>query len=207
MKKQIELGAHVWARDEKVGTVARIVADPESREPGYLVVKRGRIRPRQIVVPVSLVSDVTAEAVVLALPADVLDSFPDYEITVQEGEYRKPMPVGTLRPVATYAPPSNRGYVALRQRNVPDSSVSVEKGMPVLDVTGMKVGQVHGLVMDSDKQQAIQILLRQPGPRITRYRIIPADLVESVPAGAVKLRITAEHIYGLGIYEPEPEQS
>jgi sporulation protein YlmC with PRC-barrel domain len=203
MKKKIKLSSRVWAKNEKVGMVTKIVVDPETHEPGYLVVKRGRIRLRHIVVPVSLVSDVTTEGVVLDTPADVLDGFPDYEMTVQKGEYHKPVPIGSPRPYAFYEPPSNQGYMALRQRTVPDTTVSVEKGMAILDSTSLKVGRVDGLVMDSEKQQAIQILLRQPGPGNTRHRIIPADLVDNVRGGAVHLRIRAEHVNGLGFYEPE----
>jgi sporulation protein YlmC with PRC-barrel domain len=183
--------------------VTKIVVDPETHEPGYLVVQRGRIRPRRKVVPVSLVSDVTAEAVVLATHTDELDAFPDYEVTVQKGEYHKPVPIGSPRPYAYYTPPTNQGYMVLRQRNVPDTTVSVEKGMAILDTTGLKVGQVDGLVMDSNKKQAIQILLQQSDPRNTRHRIIPANLVDDVRADMVHLRITAEDVYDLSFYEQE----
>jgi len=202
MEKQIELGARVRAEDGEVGTVEKIVVDPEEHEPGYLVVKRGRVRPRKIVVPVGLVTNASPEEVTLATTRQALESFPDYEVTVRKGEYRKPIPVGGPRPVGIYTPPTNAGYMVLRQRSVPEASVGVEQGMDVLDVAGLKVGQVHGLIADPESRQASHLVLRQPHPLMPRDRLVPADLVADVREGEVHLRITAEHVSGLGSYEP-----
>jgi len=206
MEKQIHLGARVRAEDGEVGTVEKIVVDPEEREPGYLVVKRGRVRPRQIVVPVNLVTDVTPEEVTLATTRQALESFPDYEVTVRKGEYRKPVPVDAPRPGAVYTPPANAGYIVLRQRSVPEASVGVEQGMDVLDIAGLKVGQVHGLIAELESRQASHLVLREPHPLRPRDWLVPADLVADVREGEVHLRIPAEHVSGLEPYEPTPEK-
>jgi hypothetical protein len=109
MEKQIELGARVRAEDGAVGTVEKIVVDPEEGEPGYLIIKRGHVRPRQIAVPVSLVTEVSGDEVTLDTTRKALESFPAYEVTVREGEYRKPVPVAGPQSVAVYAPPTNKG--------------------------------------------------------------------------------------------------
>jgi hypothetical protein len=206
MERQIELGARVRAEDGAVGTVEKIVVDPEERKPGYLVVKRGRGRARQIVVPVSLVADVSGENVTLDTSRRALESFPDYEITVRKGEYQKPIPVAGPHPVAVYAPPTNRGYMVLRQRNVPEASVAVEKGMDVVDATGLGVGEVHGLVAKTGSRKASHLVLRQAHPLESPDRLIPVDLVASVEDGAVRLRITVDHVNGLAVCRPAPEE-
>lgn len=206
MEKQINLGARVRAQDGEVGTVARIVVDRDEREPDYLVVKRGRVRPRQVVVPVSLVTDVSGKAVTLDTTQKALESFPDYEVTVREGEYEKPIPVAGPQSVAVYTPAANQGFIELRQRSVPEGSVSVEKGMDVVDARGQNVGQVHGLIAETGTRKALHLVVRQRHPLEKRDRLIPTDLVAGVGDGAVRLRITADHVDGLGVYQPVPEE-
>lgn len=77
----------------------------------------------------------------------------------------------------------------------------------VLDASGLKVGQVHGLILESEGRQASRIILRHQEPLAApRYRVVPADLVADVQAGEVHLCISADHVYGLGAYRPVPEQ-
>ncbi len=182
------------------------MVDPEEQKPGYLVVKRRRIRPRRIVVPASLVVDVSAESVTLGTTRQALDGYPDYEATVRGGEYRKPTPVpgGVLS--AVYTPPTNRGYETLRQRNVPESNVSVERGMDVVDATGEKVGEVEGLIADSDTREASYLVLRQPDPLTPRDRLVPADLAADAQGGTVRLRITAAQVQGLMTDPPRRQE-
>ena len=206
MEKQIELGAHVRAADGAVGRVDKIVVDSDEREPGYLVIKRGRVRPRKIVVPVSLVSDVSGDDVTLDTSREALRSFPDYEVTVREGEYGKPVPVAGPQSVAVYTPPTNRGYVALRQRSVPEASVSVERGMDVVDAADLGVGEVLGLIAETGSRRASHLVLRQRHPLEERERLVPVDLVAAVQGDTVQLRITADHLRGLAGYRPAQEE-
>ncbi|HKZ83692.1 MAG TPA: hypothetical protein VJ793_08550 [Anaerolineae bacterium] len=200
-KKQLTLGAQVNCLDGKAGTLSRIITDPESRRPTYLVVKRGRLRSREIVVPVSLVAEVTPEAVTLDITRKALVDSPDYEVTVRKGRYQKPMPVPDLRrPVAIYTPPSNSGYMVLRQRNVPDRSVEVRQGMRIWDCGDREVGKVEGIVVSVQKRQGKYIVFRPK--RASSPQLIPADLVEDVTSKGVRLRIDREYAGRLPIYSP-----
>jgi sporulation protein YlmC with PRC-barrel domain len=211
MSKRIELGDGVQAVDGRVGVVEKVIVDPDERKPGYLVVKRGRVRPRRIVVPVGLVDEVAAGQVTLSLTRAALDDFPDYEVTEQHGTYEKPMPVGPRRPVATYTPPSNAGYMVLRQRTVPEAAVPVEKGMAVKDDKGMLVGRVVGLLLDHERRTATHILVQRPAPMTVatpatmQTFVVPVELVKAVQEGQIQLRITRWHISGLAVFEPAAE--
>lgn len=211
MSKRIELGDSVQAVDGRVGVVEKVIVDPAERKPGYLVVKRGRLRPRRIVVPVALVDEVSAAQVTLSVTRAALDDFPDYEVTERHGTYEKPMPIGPRRPVATYTPPSNAGYMALRRRNVPESTVPVEKGMVVKDAKGMRIGRVIGLLLDRERRTATHVLLQRPTPMTVataatmQVFVVPVELVEDVHEGEIQLRITRWHISGLTVFEPAGE--
>lgn len=213
MKKQMKLGDTVVATDGPAGVVAKIIVDPAGREPDYLVVRRGRIRYRHIVVPVSQVIDVTEGKVLLSASGAVLDEFPDYEVVERYGTYQKPLPVGTrYRPVGAYLPPSNAGYMVLQRRSVPESSVAVEKGMVIRDATGQRVGRVAGLLLDSDPRAVTHILLQLPAPlarttdATSQPFMIPAALVAGVRDSEVHLAITKAQVFGLAIYVPAEDQ-
>jgi sporulation protein YlmC with PRC-barrel domain len=206
MIKQVKLGAQVWAQDENVGTVEQVVVDPAERKPGYLVIRRGRVRSRQIVVPVDLVSDVSPEQVTLEVSANVLEEFPDYESIEQKGTYARSAVVGFPRPVATHTPISNNGYMALRKRAVPEDNVGVERGMQVVDATGARVGRVHGLILDGNSRSASHIVLRQVERLSSVYRLVPVDLVADVQEDRLWLHISSDHVQGLAIYEMDKGQ-
>jgi hypothetical protein len=154
-------------------------------------------------VPVSLLEEATPFEVTLRIDRKALESFPDYEVTVKQGVYQRSVPVGSPRPFGTYAPPSNKEYMVLKQRNVPESSVSVERGMPVLDAARLKVGVVHGLELEAENRLAAHIVVRLADSHGTEYRFVPADLVADVRGGEVHLHLHAEYVPALGVYRPE----
>jgi sporulation protein YlmC with PRC-barrel domain len=206
VEKRIELGSRVRAGNEDVGTIEKIVVDPEEQAPGYVVVRRGRVRPRQIVVPVSLVQDVSPDEVTLEISPEALDSFPDYESSTPKGRYERPTVVGYPRPVGTYTPLSNQAFTVLHTRSVPESHIGVRRGMAVVGADGTQVGRVDGLIAEPESRRASQIVLRQGPPVAPRYRLVPTDLVGEAREGSVQLRISAEHVAGLAAYEPETER-
>lgn len=200
-KKQLTLGAAVNCLDGRAGTLSRIITDPESRRPTYLVVKRGRLRSREIVVPVSLAAEVTPEAVKLDITRKTLDGLPDYEVTVRKGRYEKPMPIpDPRRPIAIHTPPSNRGYMLLQQRNVPERSVEVKQSMAVRDCEGRALGKVAGIIAGASKRQGKYVIFRRTRSRW--LRLIPADLVEDVTLEGVRLRIDYDLAEKLPDYPP-----
>lgn len=200
-EKELETGLRVRCQDGAAGKVSAIVVDPETRQPSYLVVKRNRLPFREIVVPVSLVDSVTAEAVMLDIRKEALKSFPDYEFTVKTGEFNKPLGLpdrGVMR-----IPASNRGYMVLKHRNVPEQMVEVKKGTSVWDSKGNMVGKVHGIIVDSEKKQ-VKYVIMQPSSAPLDLRLIPTDLVAGAQESEINLSIAAEHVNGLGIYQHQP---
>lgn len=203
MNKLLKLGTKVRTRDSTAGRVSKIITDPKSHQPTYLVVKRGHLFPKQVVVPVSLVSDVTLEEVELDTTQEALAAFPDYEVTLPTGTYEKPFPAPRNRPAAIYTPPANKGFMVLRQRSIPEESVPVEKGMIVRDCEGYQVGKVEGLVLDAEQHQGKYIAMRREPP-FSDLQVIPVELVADAQEGEIHLHITAKQAEGLAAYQPMP---
>lgn len=199
--KQLKLGVQVDCLDGKAGKVSKLIADPESRRAGYLVVKMGVLRRREVVVPVSLVSEVTPEKVLLGITRKTLNDFPDYEITVRKGSYEKSFPASHPRPIGFYTPPANEGYLALRQRSVPDKSVAVKQGMLVRDRCDDPIGKVKGVILEAEDRSGEYIVFRNDHTSV--LHLIPAALVEAVSSTGVKLHIDARFADGLPTFLDE----
>lgn len=199
MERQLTLGMQVKGTDGQAGRISRIVTDPETQRPTYLVVKHGRMHPREVVVPVSLVQEVTPEAVALDLKLAALNDFPDFESTVQHGTFQRTTVAPQWRPMYSYTPPTNDGFMMLRQRAVPEQAVAVAKGMAVHDCDDHEVGTVEGIIVDAEKRQGSHLILRRTHP-LLRLLVVPVELVDEAAEERVRLRISREYVDGLPTY-------
>lgn len=199
MEKLIFEGVKVRCLDGEAGKVTGIVIDPQTRQPVYLVIKRHRLHPREVVVPVSLVADIQTERVELSVPRSALSGFPDYEVIVQQGEYHRPLVIGPHTHPNLIELFDNSGFMALRQRSVPEQSVKVSKGMAVKDSGGRPIGKVAGMVADARQRQITYIVLENTMP-FSRPRLVAAELVEKVTDEEVYLRISRSYLRGLPVY-------
>lgn len=199
-RKQLKLGMTVNCLDGRAGKISKVIADPESHRPTHLVVKRGRLRTTEVVVPVSLVDAVDLESVQLAITLEALRDLPVYEYTVHKGRYEIPKLVGRP-PVTVYTPPTNKGYMVLKQRAVPERSLAIEKGLAIRDSYGREVGQVVGLIVDGNEQIGKYIVFRNPLSGSTQ--LITTELIEDVTADSIHLRIARQYLDGLPIFQPE----
>ena len=77
---QIKLGARVVASDgAPVGTVSRLVVDPQTRVLVELIVRHGRVATNDRLVERGLIEDVGVDGVVrLTLASTELDTLPDF---------------------------------------------------------------------------------------------------------------------------------
>jgi hypothetical protein len=204
MNKELSLGMAVRVQDGKAGHLQKIVADPKTHEPAYLVVRRGRLSPRDIVVPVGLVTELDADTLMLDTTQEALNSFPDYEVAVEM--YRQPnIDYAARWPLAApleRARTGISGKFTVRERTVPEHTVVVERGMVVYDCAGAKLGEIERVLMDPDAQQAAYLVLRQGLPLKAEHRLVPVDLVDFVIRSDVYLFIEEAYVQGLPIYQP-----
>lgn len=196
MLQELKPGMKVHAGDGEAGKLSRIVTDPKTRQPSYLVVRRGRLRPREVLVPASLAERADDDGVWIAAGVADLDGFPDYEVTVRKGTYERPVPLGAPRVSMVKVPPENSGFLVLRQRNVPERSVTIEKGLPVLDRHGDQIGTVQGVVVDPEKREATFLTVTPARPASPTF-VVPVLLIADAGPDHVRLDVEQEHLEGL----------
>ncbi len=196
---EFPLDAAVLCLDGRAGKLAGVVIDPQGRRPTSLIVRQDRLPRREVVVSASLVIDVTPAGIRLDVTGEVLETFPDYQVTVRAGEYRGPMAVSKLRAVAS-TPVIDRGYAVLRQRAVPEQSVEVRRGMAVRDCDGEPVGTVEGMMADPQRRECRHLVVRR-SPQPADTRLIPIELVADIRGDAIHLQIASAHVDGLAARE------
>jgi hypothetical protein len=85
----------------------------------------------------------------------------------------------------------------------PVSWLLIEPGWKVLDADGEHVGQVEQVVGDRDIFSGVAVsagLLGKP-------RFAPADLVEEITEGSIRLSVSGDAVDRLDEYEPAPPET
>lgn len=123
---QFRENAKVYTADgQEVGSIDRVVIDPETMQVSHLVVRKGWLFTEDKVVPTSMVERTTADEVRLRVGADKLDDLPEFEETHylpydfdsgnRTGTVGRPgdAAAGNARPVYAY-PPIGASWLGFR---------------------------------------------------------------------------------------------
>jgi len=66
-------------QDGKRFQVEQVILDPESFQPGYLVLRWVTGDSRRLLVPANLITDFNGDHILLDLPSELLEGFPVFE--------------------------------------------------------------------------------------------------------------------------------
>ena len=208
---RIRIGAMVKTRQgEEVGKVERVVLEPSSNEVDAVVVHRGLILSRDVLIPISLVQEATEAEVLLRIGRDRLRELPDFvsahfEIRPPEDalSYASYAPGSILFPlVPPYGVPGEPGPYELAEATGETAIVPIDlaivRGMPVLSLDGT-VGEVEEVRTDPLTDRATAIVVR--GKAGLKEQVeIPIEFVSAILYDHIKLSLTNQQVEEL----PEP---
>jgi uncharacterized protein YrrD len=199
-------GVHVYTADDKdVGTIDRVVLEPNTNEITHVVVRKGWLFTEDKVVPIRLIDTAVADRVQLRADVEDWDDLPPFE----ETDYLAPGEVvGDARPV-DYAPPlygyppvgaAGSGYytgaygyplapyVAHTEQNIPEGMVGLKEGAKVFSVDGEPVGQVERVYTNDEMNRATHLLVAA-GWLFKEKKVIPVAWIRSVSEDDIHLGI------------------
>jgi len=209
----IRIGTEVYCGADKAGKVERVVISPRRKTVTHLIVGRGMVLHKDIVVPIERVVHADQERVDLDLTIDELKQLPDYHVVdyITTDDYLDGEKPYDLRP-ALLAPdpysyvwgPSTSalaGMVVHHERvGVPQDAAIVRRGTHVESRDG-KVGVVDHVLLDPKQHTVTHIVVRE-GHLVHKDVAIPIDWVTEIDDGGVFLGVGRAEIEHLPDYTP-----
>ena len=176
---QIEIGAPVRTRDGRhIGEVHRVLVDLQDSAVTGIVVLKGRLLSRDVLVPLDFIDRVEDDDVVLTLNEAELDQLPEFAFN----EILAPPPTWTAGPY-----PDGTFYVPVRQRKrLGQHHVDLTPGTRVHASDG-EVGRVHQVELDPQTGELDAFWIRADGIFGHDVRV-PAEWVERADESGVYVK-------------------
>lgn len=201
------------ANNDKLGTIDRIVLNPDTNDVAYLVIKRGFLDTRKKIVPIDMFDEVTEDRLVFRREVSSLEDFLDFEETHFlpydfEGEGKDSKQKVPGRYLYWYPPYGGLGRIALppfgvkTEENTPKGMVALEVGANVISKNDEKVGDVESVFADPDSNQATHILISSGFISKTR-KLIPVNWIKETLEKEVHLFVDSKLIEKLPEYQVE----
>lgn len=216
---QFREGAKVVTADgERVGSVDRVVLEPESKEVTHLVVEKGFLFGEDKVVPMSLVGPATEEKVTLRRDAGNLEDLPNFEeshyFPAETEPQRPPEPATWARPLYLYPPVgswwSSGGYAAYTQpqyvlkteRQIPEGTIALKEGAKVVSSDGEQIGDIERIFTEPQENRATHLLISE-GLILKEKKLIPTRWLSTVLEDEVFLSVDSDFVERLPEYQLE----
>lgn len=197
----LAIGTPIYGRNGlKVGELNRIIIDGNTGDMTHLVVGKGWLLPRDIVVSRDDIEVADSDQIQLRLSEEELDQQPDfYEIhyvtpgaddllpesypsdSLLYAPIAPPLGAGWVMPYTYYIPPSNTEIDV----NVPAGSMTLAEGMDVL-AGDEKVGTITGVRLHPQTEHVSHIVVSH-GWLFPEERLIPASAIRTVDQEGVHL--------------------
>lgn len=208
-------GAEVFSSlGEKIGTLERVVIDPETDEVSHLIVKEGFLFTEDKVIPIEMVELEVGERIALKETKQDLQYLPNYEEShyvrrdqLKDGEdidieatYWYP-PVHAWWRTSGYVAYPVPKFVIKTEKNIPEGTVALEEGAKVISVDGDHVGDIERVITEPDENRATHFVVSE-GLILKHKKLIPSPWVRSVDEDEVHLNIKTDLFENLPDYYP-----
>lgn len=221
---QFAEGAKVFTADgEKVGTIDRVVLEPDTKEVTHLVVQKGFLFTEDKVVPMSLVGSATEDRVTLREDAGDLEKLPDFQeafyVPVEPAPPRRDLqpvpssprwarslyfypPLGSWWMIAGYADYARPRYVARTEKHIPEGTVALKEGAKVISSDGEHIGDIERIFTDPLVDRATHLLISE-GLFLKEKKLIPTKWITNILEDAVRLSVDSDFVERLPEYQPQ----
>jgi len=201
---------------EKVGTLDRVVLDPQTKKVSHIVVTNGMLFPTSQVIPISYV-DLDGDRITLTENAMELEDLPDFVETSFISANQANSPEDTADEIYFY-PPHNAVwwgagnyiwypeplYVLKTEKVIPDGMVALEEGATVVDKNGEDLGNIERVLVEESDKLATHIVVSQ-GFLSKEYKLVPTLWITNVTEEKVYLVIDADMFEHLPEHELETQ--
>jgi uncharacterized protein YrrD len=206
---EIRPGSTVTGTTGVIGKVDRLVVSPGSGEVTGLVVRKGLLLRRDVVIPIGAVERADENEVRVGLAAEELDALPEY----REQDYVAPpadwrSPSGQPNENLVFDLSGTRGWRDLHpaqggQVEPAAGGRPIRAGQRVVCRDGT-VGKVDLVLVDPTSRRATHIVVRR-GTFVQHDIIVPVEWAREITRDEIVLDATREQIEMLPEYRPDDE--
>jgi osmotically-inducible protein OsmY/sporulation protein YlmC with PRC-barrel domain len=203
-------GATIRCRDGAAGRLKYVVIDPDDGEVTHLIVERGMLLRRDIVVPAGWVERASEDEIVLNATVADLKALPEYhEIDFIEPDpsYR-PLSGHRVEETRIWVSPyvsigGGRPWILRRVRlGIQDDEVLLRRGLPVQTRDGRTAGALDHLVVEPASHRITHLVVRRGWLWDRQARIVPLERVAALTDYSVQLNMGAEELDQAPPYRP-----
>ncbi len=205
---ELRLGMMVVSQDGDVGRVDRLVVRPGSGEVTGLVVRKGLLLRKDVVVPVEAIEEVTEDFIRIRFSSQELDALPPFReeaYTAAPAEWRTAG--GQAIPGAIFALPEASVQQGLEATTTGQTTEitggQVLKAGQTVSCRDGDVGRLSLVLLDPATRRATHFVIRRGALR--RDTIVPVDWIRTVTGDRVLLDVTREQIEQLPEYRSDDE--
>lgn len=211
-------GADIYsAQGEKLGTLDRVVLDPETKEVTHLVISKGGLFKTSKVVALDMLNQEVEDRITLLNPKHDWDEFEDFEETHYVNLDETDAPVTDV-PGAYWYPPLNLAwwraggtdnpvmypakpvYVPRTTQAIPEGTVALEEGARVVSRDGKHVGNVEQVIVDPQDNRVTHFVVSE-GVLFKERKLIPVTWISNIDEDEVHLSSNANVLDRLPGYQ------
>lgn len=199
---------------EKIGTLDRVVLDPETKKVTHIVAKKGILFSTSKVIPFSYVN-LDGDRITLKKNAAELEDLPDFtessyvsreETDDSEEEaatlyYYPPQHIAwwTTGGRIWYPKPK---YVLKTKSAIPEETVALEEGAKVISEDEEDIGSIERVIVEESDERATHVVVGQ-GLLSKKYKLVPTLWITEVSEDKIYLSIDSDMFERLPEHELE----
>lgn len=216
---RLKKGADVFnSEGEKLGTLQRVIIDPQTKAVTHIVVEKGWLFSTNKVISFGELDPESEDSLVVTGPHDDPDDFPAFEeshyVSLDENDH----PDADLDSVYWYPPadlawwrtgaaymgyyPPIPAYAVRTTQNIPEGTVALEEGAKVISQDEQHVGNIEQVVVEPEEDRATHFVIH--GGLFSERKLVPVLWISRIEEKEVYLSISAALLERLPEYKAEP---
>lgn len=215
---RLKRGAEVFnSEDEKLGTLHRVVIDPETKAVTHIVVEKGWLFTSNKVIAIGEIDTQSEDKLVVTGPHDDPDEFPAFEeshyvnldqndhpdVDVDSVYWYPPANLAWWRTGAAYMGyyPPIPAYAVRTNQNIPEGTVALEEGAKVLSKDDKNVGGIEQVIVDTEENRATHFVVH--GGLFSERKLLPVVWISHIEEKEVHLSVSSAVLERLPEYHAE----
>ena len=208
-------GADVYsANGEKLGTLSRVIIDPNTREVTHIVIEKGLLFTTNKLVPINTINPHNEEMITLTSSEQELEELQDFQeseyVNLDATEYPEeqvesslwyPPMNSALWRAGMYTPyPAMPVYTVKTTQNIPEGTIALEEGARVVSKDDRHIGNIEQLIVEPQDNRVTHMVVSE-GFLFKERKLIPVLWIADISESEVHLSVGSGTLERLPAYE------